>query len=126
MSIIRPFRAVRPAPSKAPEVSCVPYDVAHEREVRDFIENNPDSFLRVTRAEADFNGGEAASNSLVLDRAKENLRDFIERDVFITDNEPAFYIYRLSTGSHTQTGIVGCLSIDDYESGVIKKHERTR
>ncbi|HVF31250.1 MAG TPA: DUF1015 family protein [Pyrinomonadaceae bacterium] len=126
MSIIRPFRAVRPAPSKAPEVSCVPYDVAHDHEVRDFIESNPDSFLRVTRAEADFNGGEAASTTAVLDRAKENLRDFLDRNVFITDNQPAFYIYRLSTSTHTQTGIVGCLSIDDYEAGVIKKHERTR
>ena len=126
MSLIRPFRAVRPAPEKAQEVSCVPYDVAHEPEVRKFIENNPDSFLRVTRAEADLNGGGVAADSVILDRAKENLRDFLDRNVFITDDEPALYVYRLSSGSHTQTGIVGCLSIDDYEAGIIKKHERTR
>lgn len=126
MSIIRPFRAVRPAPEKASHVSCVPYDVAHEAEVRDFIEQNPESFLRVTRAEADLNGNTPSSGSEVLDRAKKNLREFIDRDVFITDNEPAFYVYRLSSDGHTQTGIVGCLAIDDYESGIIKKHERTR
>jgi uncharacterized protein (DUF1015 family) len=127
VSLIRPFKAVRPAPQKASEVSCVPYDVAHEVEVRDFIENNPESFLRVTRAEADVrsddNGKGTAS---VLARAKANLHDFLARDVFITDNEPGFYVYRLSSGGHTQTGIVGCLSIDDYDSGVIKRHEKTR
>ena len=126
MSIIRPFRAVRPAVEKARQVSCVPYDVAHETEVRDFIESNPESFLRVTRAEAEFNGDTAPSSEHVLDKAKANLQQFLDRDLFITDNEPAFYVYRLSSGRHTQTGIVGCLAIDDYESGVIKKHEKTR
>lgn len=126
MSIIRPFRAVRPVVEKAKQVSCVPYDVAHETEVRDFIRNNPETFLRVTRAEAEFNGDTTPSSAHVLDRARANLEQFLARDLFITDNEPAFYIYRLSTAGHTQTGIVGCLAIDDYESGIIKKHERTR
>ena len=126
MSVIRPFRAVRPAVEKAKAVSCVPYDVAHEHEVRDFIEDNPESFLRVTRAEADFNGDSVPSGAHVLDRAKANLQQFLDRDVFLSDPEPAFYVYRLSSNGHTQTGIVGCLAIDDYESGVIKKHEKTR
>ncbi|PYS98650.1 MAG: DUF1015 domain-containing protein [Acidobacteria bacterium] len=126
MSIIRPFRAVRPVAEKAKQVSCVPYDVAHESEVRDFIQDNPESFLRVTRAEAEFNGAGSPESMHVFDRAKENLTRFLERDVFISDPEPAFYVYRLSTDEHSQTGIVGCLSIDDYENGVIKKHERTR
>jgi uncharacterized protein (DUF1015 family) len=107
-------------------VSCVPYDVAHESEVRDFIQDNPESFLRVTRAEAEFNGNGSPETNHVFDRAKENLQRFLERDVFISDPEPAFYVYRLENDSHSQTGIVGCLSLDDYEAGVIKKHERTR
>ncbi|MEO6334603.1 MAG: DUF1015 family protein [Pyrinomonadaceae bacterium] len=126
MSIIRPFRAVRPAVEKAKQVSCVPYDVAHESEVRDFIEHNPESFLRVTRAEGEFNGDSVPSGQHVLDRAKANLQQFIEGDVFISDQEAAFYVYRLSTEGHTQTGIVGCLAVDDYEAGIIKKHEKTR
>ena len=126
MSVIRPFRAVRPAIEKAKQVSCVPYDVAHEGEVREFIEDNPESFLRVTRAEAEFNGGIRPSTTSVLDRAKANLQSFLDRDVFISDPEPALYVYRLSSGEHTQTGVVGCLALDDYESGIIKKHEKTR
>jgi uncharacterized protein (DUF1015 family) len=126
VSIIRPFKAVRPAPEKARQVSCVPYDVAHESEVREFIQDNPESFLRVTRAEAEFNGNGSPETNHVFDRAKENLQRFLERDVFISDPEPAFYVYRLENDTNSQTGIVGCLSIDDYEAGVIKKHERTR
>jgi uncharacterized protein (DUF1015 family) len=126
VSIIRPFRATRPAPEKARQVSCVPYDVAHEGEVRQFIEDNPESFLRVTRAEAEFNGGSVPNTTSVLERAKANLQQFLETQVFIADPDPALYIYRLSDGRHTQTGVVGCLAIDDYESGVIKKHEQTR
>ena len=126
MSIIRPFRAIRPAVEKAKHVSCVPYDVAREGEVRDFIEGNPESFLRVTRAEAEFNGDSEPPSELVLERARENLQQFLDRDVFIADPDPAFYVYRLSNGSHMQTGIVGCLAIDDYEADIIKKHERTR
>jgi uncharacterized protein (DUF1015 family) len=126
VSIIRPFKAVRPIAEKARQVSCVPYDVAQESEVRDFIQDNPESFLRVTRAEAEFNGSGAPENHHVFDRAKENLQRFLEGDVFISDSEPAFYVYSLSNAEHSQTGIVGCLSIDDYEAGVIKKHERTR
>jgi uncharacterized protein (DUF1015 family) len=94
--------------------------------VRDFIEDNPESFLRVTRAEAEFNGDRLPLNEQVLDRAKANLQQFLDRDVFIADPEPAFYVYRLSTDGHSQTGIVGCLAIDDYENGIIKKHEKTR
>jgi uncharacterized protein (DUF1015 family) len=125
VSIIRPFRAVRPAVEKAKQVSCVPYDVAAESEVREFIESNPETFLRVTRAEAEFNGTTPAGD-VVFDRARSNMQDFLDRNIFITDAEPAFYIYRLSTVTHTQTGIVGCLAIDDYEAGIIKKHEKTR
>ena len=126
MSIIRPFRAIRPAAEKAKQVSCVPYDVAHEGEVREFIDDNPDSFLRVTRAEAEFNGDKAPANELVLDRARQNLQQFLDRDIFVADPDQAFYVYRLSNGDHMQTGIVGCLAIDDYEAGIIKKHEKTR
>ena len=126
MSIIRPFKALRPAVEKAQRVSCAPYDVVREGEVREFIEDNPESFLRVTRAEAEFNGDSVPAGEQVRDRARANLKNFLDRDVFISDPEPAFYVYRLSSDFHTQTGIVGCLAVDDYEAGIIKRHEQTR
>lgn len=126
MAIIRPFRALRPVPEKAKHVSCVPYDVPYDAEVRGFIRHNPLNFLRVTRSEAEFPIGENPTKDEILGRAKENFQQFIADGVFLTETAPAFYIYRLSTITNTQTGIVACCSLDEYESGLIKKHEKTR
>lgn len=122
MSIIRPFRALRPAPENAKQVSSVPYDVIFENEVRSYVRQNPLSFLRITRAEGECEDG--AAN--FLDRAKENLRNFIREGVLIEDPEAAYYVYRLTTGSRSQTGIVGCCLLSEYENGRIKRHEKTR
>ena len=126
MAIIKPFRALRPVPEKSKQVSCVPYDVVYEPEVREFIKKNPLSFLRVTRSEAEFPEGANPSPEEVFARAKANLEEFIEQNIFAREAEPALYVYRLETATHTQTGVVGCCSLDEYELGIIKKHEKTR
>jgi uncharacterized protein (DUF1015 family) len=126
VAVIKPFRALRPTLEKAKQVSCVPYDVVYESEVRAFIEKNPLSFLRVTRSEAEFEEGASVSCEEVFARAKENLQKFIDDEIFAAEAEPSVYIYRLSTETHSQTGVVACCSLDEYELGVIKKHENTR
>lgn len=126
MSVIKPFRALRPVADKAQTVACVPYDVVYESEARKFIAERPLSFLRVTRPEAEFPKGENPAQEEILNRAKENLEWFIENKIMAHEAEPAFYIYRLSTETHSQTGIVACCSLDEYELGLIKKHEKTR
>jgi uncharacterized protein (DUF1015 family) len=126
VATIKSFRALRPVVEKAKQVSCVPYDVVYEREVREFIGTNPLSFLRVTRSEAEFPEGETPAPDVVFAKAKENLDKFIRDEIFFTEAEPAIYIYRLATDTHTQTGVVACCSIDEYERGIIKKHENTR
>ena len=126
MAIVKPFRALRPAPDKAKQLSCVPYDVIYESEVRDFIEKNPLSFLRVTRPEAEFADGADISAVEANRKAKENLESFIEQKILAREAEPCLYIYRLETENHSQTGVVGCYSIDEYDNGTIKEHEKTR
>lgn len=126
MAVIKPFRALRPTLEKAKQVSCVPYDVVYESEVRSFIEKNPVSFLRVTRSEAEFPEGSNPPVDEVFARAKENLQQFIDAKIFATEAEPSVYIYRLASETHSQTGVVACCSIDEYELGIIKKHENTR
>ena len=126
MALIKPFRALRPTLEKAKQVSCVPYDVVYESEVRQFIEKNPLSFLRVTRSEAEFPEGQTPSHEEVFARARENLQKFIDERVFAAEAEPSVYIYRLASEAHRQTGVVACCSLDEYELGVIKKHENTR
>lgn len=120
MVLIKPFRALRPRPEKAAQVSCVPYDVADAGEVREFIAENPLSFLRVTRAEAVGAGGDTLAS------AAQSLVHLRQDGVLIADAEPSLYIYRLSGETHSQTGVVACCSLDEYEAGKIKKHEKTR
>jgi len=126
VAIIKPFRALRPNPERAKSVSCAPYDVVYESEVRQIIKENPLSFLRVTRPEAEFPEGEHPPTEQVFARAKENLEKFIETEVFASEAEPSFYIYRLESETHAQTGVVACCSLDEYELGTIKRHEKTR
>jgi uncharacterized protein (DUF1015 family) len=126
VALIKPFRALRPVLEKAKQVSCVPYDVVYESEVRAFIDKNPLSFLRVTRSEAEFDEAASPSCEEVFARARENLQKFIDEEVFATEAEPSVYIYRLASENHQQTGIVACCSLDEYELGIIKKHENTR
>ncbi|MEQ1763261.1 MAG: DUF1015 family protein [Pyrinomonadaceae bacterium] len=126
MSVIKPFRALRPRPDLAEKIACVPYDVPYDSEVREYIADNPQSFLRVTRPEAEFPLGSKPSDADVLAKSKENLEKFISEGWLQQDAEPSIYIYRLSIGPHVQTGIVAACSIDEYDAGLIKKHEKTR
>jgi uncharacterized protein (DUF1015 family) len=126
VAIIKPFKALRPEASQAKHVSCVPYDVVYESEVRKFITQNPLSFLRVTRAEAEFPEGANPTHDEIFARAKSNLDEFIFRGIYTTDAQDAIYIYRLSSGGHSQTGVVACCSLNEYASGDIRKHENIR
>lgn len=117
---------MRPDAEQAKQVSCVPYDVVYESEVRAFLAENPLSFLRVTRAEAEFAEGSDPAPDEVFARAKSNLDDFIARGIYSVDDRDAIYIYRLSSEGHTQTGVVACCSLDEYENSDIRKHEKVR
>ena len=126
MARIKPFRALRPVQDKAEQVSCVPYDVVGNTEARAFVQANPLSFLRVTRSEADFSDMERPTQEQTFVRARSNLDELINSGALIKEESPAFYVYRLETGSHRQTGLVACVSLDEYEKGLIKKHENVR
>lgn len=126
MAVIKPFKALRPDAAQAKQVSCVPYDVVYESEVRAYIAENPLSFLRVTRAEAEFAEGSNPTPDEVFARAKSNLDGFIAQSIYAEDKGDAVYIYRLSSEHHTQTGVVACCSLDEYENSDIRKHEKVR
>jgi uncharacterized protein (DUF1015 family) len=126
VSIIKPFRALRPTAAKASQVSCVPYDVIYESEARDTIAANPETFLRVTRPEADLPADAHSGVDEILRHAKANLDRFIHDRTLEIDSQEAIYVYRLDAGTHAQTGVVACFSIDEYDRGLIKKHEKTR
>lgn len=126
MAKIKPFCALRPVREKAKQVSCVPYDVIGDDEVRSFVQANPLSFLRVTRSEADLVGTGDLSRDATLDRARSNLKELIDTGTLTKEDQPSFYIYRLESDIQRQTGLVACVSLDEYEAGLIKRHENVR
>ena len=126
MARIFPFPALRPTPDTAAAVAAVPYDVVSTDEARALAAGNPLSFLHVSRAEIDLPPGTDPYSDVVYERAAENFSDLRARAPLVEEEMPAFYVYQLHMSSHVQTGIAACFSIDDYDGGVIRKHEKTR
>jgi len=126
MSTIVPFQALRPVPDVASQVASRPYDVLDSREAREEAADNPYSFLHITKSEIDLPLNIDVHSQEVYDKAKENLQSFIEKGILVEEDKPCYYIYRLIMNGRHQTGLVAGSSVDDYENGIIKKHELTR
>src|SRR5262245_40538792 len=126
MASIFPFAALRPAPHAAAAVAAVPYDVVNADEARALADGNALSFLHVSRAEIDLPPGTDPHSDEVYERAAENFRDLKTHAPLVEEDSPTFYAYRLQMGAHTQIGLAACFSMDEYDSDVIRKHEKTR
>ena len=126
MALILPFRALRPAAPATSSVASVPYDVVSTEEARALASGAPLSFLHVTRSEIDLPPGTNPYSEAVYAQAERNFEELKRAAPMTLDDEPSLYIYRLQMGAHEQTGIAGCFSVDEYERGLIKKHEKTR
>ncbi len=126
MAHLHPFRALRPAPAVVQEVACVPYDVIDVEEAHALAKGKPLSFLHVIRPEIDLPDGTDEHDDAVYDMGAENLRQFAESSHALKEAEPAVYVYRLVMDGRAQTGIYGCVSVEDYDNNVILKHEKTR
>ena len=126
MAVLRPFAAIRPKDGMADKIAALPYDVYNRSEAKDAVKDKPHSFLRIDRAETTLPDDVDTYDKKVYERAKELLAEQIKKGEFIKEENPCFYLYELVMNGRSQTGIVGCASIDDYTEGVIKKHENTR
>ena len=126
MAVIRPFAAIRPAKKYAAEIAALPYDVYSRQEACREVEGKPHTFLRIDRAETNFDDSVDTYADEVYKKAHDLLWQWLSEGYFIREDEPCYYLYELTMGERSQTGIVACASIADYESGVIKKHENTR
>jgi len=126
MARIEAFRALRPRPDVAAEVASPPYDVLDSREAREMAAANPISFLHVNKPEIDLPEGTDPYDEAVYARGAENLKQLVDEGILIRESSPALYLYRQVMGDHSQIGVVAGASVDEYESGLIKKHEHTR
>ena len=126
MATIRAFRALRPPKEKANLVAAVPYDVVSTEEARQMASDNPLSFLYVSRPEIDLPDGTNIYSDEVYEKAKENFDKLKAEAPLSMEAAPSLYVYRLRMGEHSQTGIAASCSVDEYDSDIVRKHERTR
>ncbi|MBV9987711.1 MAG: DUF1015 domain-containing protein [Chitinophagaceae bacterium] len=126
MAIVKPFKALRPQAQLAKQVASRPYDVLSSSEAKTEAQGNPNSFLHITKSEIDLPDTTDVHSDAVYEQAKENLAAFMQRDILFRESKPCYYIYQLIMNGNSQTGLVGVSSVDDYENGIIKKHEFTR
>jgi uncharacterized protein (DUF1015 family) len=126
MAIISPFKALRPNIEFAKEVASPPYDVLSSEEARLLAKDQPNSFLHVTKSEIDMPIGLSIYDTSVYEKAKANLKTFVDKGILMMEEKPCYYIYELVMDGRSQTGLVCNSSVDDYENDVIKKHEFTR
>jgi uncharacterized protein (DUF1015 family) len=117
---------LRPVPELASRVASVPYDVVDRREAAELARGNPHSFLHVGRSDIDLPEGTDPHDPRIYSQARSALDRLIAEGVLIRDPEPSLYLYRQVMDGRAQTGIVGCVHVDDYETDVIRKHEKTR
>lgn len=126
MATIRPFCCIRPTVELAHKIAALPYDVYNRQEAKEIVKNNPLSFLAVDRAETSFDDSVDTYENCVYEKASELLWNLVKDGKLVEDEALGYYIYQLTMEGRSQTGIVACASIDDYERQVIKKHENTR
>ena len=126
MSLIVPFKGLRPAEGRATDVVAPPYDVMNAAEAREMARGRPWSFLHISRPEIDLPEGTDPYASEVYAKARENLDRMIAEGVLVRDSKPCYYAYRLTMAEHVQTGLVAAASVEAYDADRIRKHEYTR
>ena len=125
MATIKPFKAYRPA-KDAEKIACPPYDVISSAEARKMAEGNPISFLHIDKPEIDLPVETDLYDSSVYAKGRENLDKFIAQGILKQDDKPCLYVYAQTMNGRTQYGIVAATSTDEYDKGLIRKHELTR
>ena len=123
---LNPFRAVRPRPELAARVAAVPYDVVNRAEAAELARGNPHSFLHVGRSDIDLPPDVDPYDPRIYARARAALDELLAAGTLVEDAEPGLFLYRQVMDGRSQTGVVGCVHVDDYERDLIRKHEKTR
>ena len=126
MAKVRPFKGLRPSPELAPIVSSRPYDVLSSQEAFDECQGNEKSLYHIIKPEINFDPIADEHDPKVYDMACEQFRKFKAEGWLQQDAKPVYYLYSQTMGERTQYGLVVAASVDDYLTGVIKKHELTR
>jgi uncharacterized protein (DUF1015 family) len=123
---INRFRALRPKPEYTKQVAELPYDVVDSAEAKAIAQENQLSFFHITKPEIDFDDHVDPESEQVYQAGRKNLQKMIDQEIMVLDNDEYLYLYSQQMDGRWQTGLVACVSVDDYLENKIKKHEKTR
>lgn len=126
MHLIKAFAGLRPQKKYAKQVVAPPYDVLNRLEAKALAQGNPYSFLHISKAEIDLPDSVNPYDDRVYQKAAENFKHFLKQNILFSEQKAAYYIYKITTPTQSQTGLVAAASVKAYLSGQIKKHELTR
>ncbi|HED35687.1 MAG TPA: DUF1015 domain-containing protein [Gammaproteobacteria bacterium] len=126
MPLIRPFAGLRPKTQFVEDVAAPPYDVLNSAEARERAAGKPYSFLHISKAEIDLAEDIDPYDPAVYAKAAENLQQLVNEGILMREQQPRYYVYRLTMGEHVQTGLVAAASVKHYDTNRIRKHEFTR
>lgn len=126
MATIKPFRGLRPPKNLVEKIESRPYDVLDSEEARREAAGNEMSLYHIIKPEINFSPEISEYDARVYESAAEQFKKFQEKGWLVQDSEEHYYIYAQTMNEKTQYGLVVAASVDDYMTGVIKKHELTR
>ena len=126
MAVIKPFKGIRPPKDLVEKVESRPYDVLDSEEARQEAGDNEMSLYHIIKPEIDFPQGTSEYDARVYKKAAENFRKFRDNGWLVEDDKEQYYIYAQTMNGKTQYGLVVGAYVNDYMTGVIKKHELTR
>jgi uncharacterized protein (DUF1015 family) len=126
MATIKPFKGLRPPAEIVEKLACLPYDVMNSEEAAVMAEGKDCSLLHITRAEIDCPPGTDIHSEEVYEKSVANFKQFLKKGWLVQEEVAKYYIYAQTMNEKTQYGIVGAAACEDYNQGIIKKHELTR
>ena len=126
MAIVKPFKGIRPPKNLVEQVESRPYDVLNSEEARQEAGDNEKSLYHIIKPEIDFPEGTSEYDPRVYEKASENFQKFQDNGWLVQDDKEQYYIYAQTMNGKTQYGLVVGAYVNDYMTGVIKKHELTR
>ncbi|MCA9285093.1 MAG: DUF1015 domain-containing protein [Phycisphaerales bacterium] len=126
MPRLHSFSALLPPANRAAQVASVPYDTVSTEEAAALAAERPYSFLHVVRPEIDLPPGTDPHGDEAHAQARAALERLCRDSILCRQATPTVFVYRMAAKGHRQIGVVGCCEVAEYESGLIRRHERTR
>lgn len=126
MAKIKPFKGIRPPKDLVERIESRPYDVLNSKEAREEAGDNEMSLYHIIKPEIDFGEDVSEYDPRVYQKAADNFKKFMDNGWLVQGDKENYYLYAQTMNGKTQYGLVVGAAVDDYLSGVIKKHELTR